>query len=198
MHEHDNWHVKVFWRCAVLLEGDKSCTRKLPDVHPWCLHQRPIGPLQLLFLRRRPAGRPFHSFRFRCALPSAHTATDYTVSFPLMNHFLPPSSAIRTLVFIGGSCGLLLQGACMGGGTRTTGEPLLGGGPTWFWDYFLYQSCSLAIASTVEDECGSLSRGTLFVPPRLSSLSPSCPLHIATTRSAVRSHFRLSSVTGFK
>jgi hypothetical protein len=43
----------------------------------------------------RPA-IPLLSLSLRFAVSSS--ATDYTVPFPLMNHFLPPSSAIRTLV----------------------------------------------------------------------------------------------------
>ena len=156
-------------------------------------HQRPTGPLHkegtsLLstscFSCVAPAGRPFHSFRFRCALPSAHTTTDYysTVPFPLMNHFLPPSSAIRTLVFIGGSCGLLLQSACMGVGTRTAGEPLLG------WEVLQHDSGIIFCTSLAALPSHQLLKtsvaafvAALFLFLRDFLLSLSRSLHIATS-----------------
>lgn len=169
---------------------DAARIRGRPD---WSPAQRRHLPSfhELLFPAsspRRPA-IPLLSLSLRFAVSSiAHTATDYyTVPFLTFDESFPPSSAIRTLVFIGGSCGLLLQSACMGVGTRTTGEPashsFLGApSPTWFWDYFLYQSRSLAIASTVEDErvWQPFSRHSFCSSETLLSLS----LHIATTRSA--------------
>lgn len=138
----------------------------------------------------RPA-IPFLSLSLRFVALAWPQAITHQLIQLLFDESFPPSSAIRTLVFIGGSCGLLLQSACMAWEWGAT--PWIGGAPTQHDSGIIF--CTSLAALPSHQLCGSLSRGTLFVPPRRSSLSPHCH-HQAPDQ--LRSHFRLSSVTGFK
>lgn len=173
-------------------------------------HRRPIGwspaqrrrrhvPPSLLstsrFSPRRPAGRPFQlPFAFAepalCRRPAhsysyeLHRPGPVPSPFALVKSFLP-CPPIGTLVFIGGSCGLLLQSACMGASHFQHDSGII----------FLYQPCSLAIASTVQEKTRvwqPFSRHSFCSSETFFYLSPSTDQH------QLRSHFRLSSVTGFK
>ena len=116
-------------------------------------HQRPIGPprkgrtsllstscFAFIFLRRRPAGRPFLSLSLR-ALCIGSASGSYSLQQPQPRRIISALLAYTdtTLVFIGGVIMWPAATECVHGG----GEPLLRGCPGMIPGLFLYRPRSL-------------------------------------------------------